>query len=129
MPHTPAVAEALLWVARSLLIYGFALGLMFLVSWWPKVDPRDRWSLPVLDVGGWVAAFVLVYAIILANVIFWPTPSHDPDITTTRTFLVVFLVTIDAAITIRALHWRRIRRNTGDGSFHRRKTDIMENPL
>lgn len=129
MPHSHVVAEAELWIARSLLVYGLALGLMFLLTWWPNVARERRWTLPALDVGGWVAAFVLVYTIILLNVLIWPTPNHDPDIVTTRALLIVFLVTIDASITVRWMHWRRIRRSTGDGEPHRRKTDILENPL
>ena len=129
MIHTHTVAEVELWIARLLLVYGLTLGVLFLASWWPHVDPRKRWTLPALDVGGWVAAFVSVYAVILVNVLFWPTPNHQADIVTTRALLIMFLITVDTAITIRMLHWRRIRRSTGDGEPHRRRTEIMENPL
>jgi hypothetical protein len=124
LPHTHEVAEALLWIVRFLLVYGLAMGVWFLARWWPHVDPKDRFSLAALDVGGWVAAFVVVYAAILVNVVFWPTPNHDPDIVKTRVLLILFTVVINVAMTIRCLHWRRIRRSNGVGYPRRRITDV-----
>jgi len=120
--HTHVAAEVELWIARGLLLYGLVMGSWFLLTWWPRVPRKTRFSLAALDVGGWVAAFVLMYALVFANVVFWPTDNHDPDIVWTRAMLILFVTVINGAMTVRYLHWHRIRR----GVDHHRDESLKE---
>jgi len=127
------IAEVELWALRALLLYGLAVATWFLLTWWPHVDPQKRLTLPALDVGGWVIAFWVIYLVLVLDGLVRPTPSdrladNVVDVVEVRSALIFLILVINAALTIRLLHWQRIRRN---GSSRRGKPDTqtLENPL
>ena len=119
--HTETIVEVELWALRVLLVYGLIAGLWFLISWWPRVAKNKRFGIAALDVGGWVAADVVMYVILLGLFVFDPTPGHAPVIVRSRFLVLLFVLITDVAITLRWLHWRRIRHDVG--TPQRRTTD------
>jgi hypothetical protein len=129
------IAESELWIIRALLLYGVLVAAWFLGTWWPRVTSSKRFTLPALDVGGWVGAFFIIYTVLLIDGLVRPTPSDRladdiADVTLVRSALLVLLIVVNAALTVRLLHWRRIRRNGSSRRGHPPdEVQTLENPL
>lgn len=103
-------AAAELWGIRVLLLYGILIGAWFLITWMPRVPKKMRWTLPAIDSGSWVAAVLVAYVVIFAEVIFSSIPNDNPHVVVQRGRFLLIFIAVDLVLSTRAFHWYRLRK-------------------
>lgn len=111
------------WYAAAsvlLLVCGIAPAVWFGWSWGRRMGGK-LWSLDALDAGGWVYGLLAVYA--FQAVVYAVAGVPEPTSWWLGAARLSLGVLLDAIIVLRALAWRRLRRN-----YRRRSPQVGESP-